>query len=80
MSFESAERLNARNWDEFFREDRELARLELGLAKAARTLAIFPSHSFEFIEAEAADRKLRDQRLELWQKRSAIAQRQTKPT
>lgn len=61
---------SVRAWEQFMREDQELARLELAIAHAARILVTEHPSSPQYAQALSEDRKLRDRRYELWQTRA----------
>jgi hypothetical protein len=69
--FEAAVARNKRNWDEFHREDPELAAIELRIAVAGRILARDPEGSPQYAEALRADHKARDDRVGIWRERAA---------
>jgi len=52
----------ARQWAEYLREDPELARLELGIARCARIMVETPMASPIYAAAIAEDRKFRADR------------------
>lgn len=60
---------NAASWREFEARDPQLAEIENALARAGRILAVDPPDSPQYVEAVAADRRLRVRRETLLERR-----------
>lgn len=69
-AFAAAEKFSARTWDEFLRNDPELARIDLGIAQVGRILARDHESTPQYAEAARQDQRLRYQRSELWRERA----------
>lgn len=72
-AFASAVHESVYHWDEFLRQDPELAKLELAIAHCARILATERFSSPQYAQALAEDRRLRDQRYRLYQARTGVS-------
>lgn len=68
---EGAIRRSRANWDEMFREEPELARCELTIARCARILAVDHPNAPAVAQAILEDRRARDERFRLWQAKAA---------
>lgn len=68
--FHKSEERNIRVWEEQIRQDPELARIELGLARWARILAVDHESTPQYAEAIRASRRLSDARRKLWEQRA----------
>jgi len=69
-AYRSAEERSARNWEEALRHDRQLAEVELGIARCGRILASDDQSTPQHAEALSMDRQYRDQRMKLLESRS----------
>lgn len=62
---------NSKMWNEWFAEDAEMARIELGIARCGRILAADFPGSPQYAMALQEDRQLRDRRHKAWEQRAA---------
>lgn len=69
-TFDEALARNKRNLDEWLLNDPEIARIELGIAKVGRILAVDHPGSPQYAEALREDRQLRDMRRTVWEQRA----------
>lgn len=68
---EAAKIRNKHSWEDFHREDPELAAIELRIAVAGRILARDHEGSPQFAEALSEERRSRDDRVRVWRERAA---------
>lgn len=74
-AFARAEAECIRNWEDLRRKDPETLEIEIRIAKVGRILATAHESTPEYAEAVELDRKWRDIRFSMWQRR-AIARQQ----